>query len=228
MAKTTKAEPRYGVQSASRTAPPAASSRAAVLRGYVQSFGLAILLALVFRQFVIQAFRIPSASMEDTLLIGDFLFVNKFLYGAQFPFSDTRLPAIRLPRRGDIIVFRPPGVNTDYIKRCVAVAGDTIEVRAKQLFINGVAQQEPYTKHTRPLEPPGAGPRDYFGPHVVPHGHIFMMGDNRDNSNDSRYWLDEPLSRIKGKAMFIYFSVDTPRGYFPPHLRLRRIGRIIH
>jgi signal peptidase I len=197
-------------------------------RSYIQSLLLAVLLALVFRQFVLQAFRIPSQSMEKTLLVGDFLFVNKFLYGAQVPFTHLRLPKVRQPQRGDIIVFKSPADGRDFIKRCVAVAGDTVEVRAKTLYVNGKAQDESYVQHLAGLHPPGTDPRDFFGPRPVPAGHIFMMGDNRDNSADSRYWGSLPLGNIKGKAMFIYFSIDTQRGFFPPHLRLRRIGRIIH
>jgi len=197
-------------------------------RSYVNSFGFAILLALVFRQFVIQAFRIPSQSMEDTLLVGDFLFVNKFLYGAKLPFMETRLPRVRAPKRGDIIVFKSPQDGRDFIKRCVAVAGDTVEVRAKVLYLNGKPQTEPFVKHQPGLRPPGSDRRDYFGPFVVPPGNLFMMGDNRENSADSRYWGALPLGLVKGKAMFIYFSIDSPRGYFPPHLRWRRFGDIIH
>jgi signal peptidase I len=196
--------------------------------GYVQSFGIAILLALVFRQFILQAFRIPSQSMEDTLLVGDFLFVNKFLYGAQIPFTELRLPDIHGPRRGDIIVFRSPTDGRDFIKRCVAVAGDTVEVRAKTLYLNGRSQDEAYVRHKDgTVRPPGADRRDFFGPFVVPPGKIFMMGDNRDNSHDSRYWGPLDVRRVRGKAMFIYFSIDTQRGFFPPHLRLRRFGRLI-
>jgi signal peptidase I len=194
-----------------------------------QSFIVAILLALVFRQFVVQAFRIPSESMKDTLLVGDFLFVNKFLYGAKLPFMDTRLPHVRPPQRGDIIVFISPLDGRDFIKRCVAVAGDTIEVRAKELYLNGVLQEEPYVRHEDGNTlPRGAASRDFMAPYVVPSGHLFMMGDNRDNSHDSRFWGALPTRLVKGKALFIYFSIDTDRGYFPPHLRLRRFGRIIH
>ena len=207
---------------------PPQKKRAEIIRGYVQSFAVAIALALFFRQFVLQAFRIPSQSMESTLLVGDFLFVNKFLYGAQLPFSETRLPDVRPPRRGDIIVFKPPQENRDFIKRCVGVAGDTIEVRNKDLYVNGKLQVEPYVQHLdRHVQGPGSTNRDFFGPYVVPPGHLFMMGDNRDNSADSRFWGPEPISRVKGKAMFIYFSVDTSRGLIPPHVRLRRFGRII-
>jgi signal peptidase I len=208
--------------------PAQAPPRREGLRSYINSFGLAILLALVCRQFIIQAFRIPSSSMEDTLLIGDFLFVNKFLYGAKLPYMDARLPKVRDPKRGDIIVFISPVDGRDFIKRCVAVAGDTVEVRAKDLYINGVQQIEPYVKHEPGLRPMGVDRRDYFGPVVVPPGDLFMMGDNRDNSSDSRYWGPLPKRLVKGKALFIYFSVDTQKGLLPPHIRWRRFGRIIH
>jgi signal peptidase I len=175
-----------------------------------QSCVVAILLALVFRQFVVQAFRIPSESMKDTLLVGDFLFVNKFLYGAKLPFMDTRLPQVRPPRRGDIIVFISPLDGRDFIKRCVAVAGA-------------------YVRHEDDnMLPRGAANRDFMAPYVVPSGHLFMMGDNRDNSHDSRFWGALPIRLVKGKALFIYFSLDTERGFFPPHVRLRRFGRVIH
>lgn len=194
-----------------------------------QSFIIAILLALVFRQFVVQAFRIPSESMRDTLLVGDFLFVNKFLYGAKLPYMDARLPRVREPHRGDIIVFVSPLDGRDFIKRCVAVAGDTVEVRQKVLYLNGTPQDEPYVLIASPdVISPARAPRDFMSPYVVPDGHLFMMGDNRDNSHDSRFWGALPLRLIKGKALFIYFSVDTEQGFFPPHIRLRRFGRIIH
>jgi len=194
-----------------------------------QSFLIAILLALVFRQFVVQAFRIPSESMRDTLLVGDFLFVNKFLYGAKLPFMDTRLPRVRPPQRGDIIVFISPLDGRDFIKRCVAVAGDTVEMRNKVFYLNGKAQQESYVRHEdRNTLPPGTASRDFMAPYVVPPEHLFMMGDNRDNSHDSRFWGALPNRMVKGKALFIYFSIDTERGLVPPHIRLRRFGRIIH
>jgi signal peptidase I len=187
-------------------------------REYVEAVLIAVILALVFRQFVIQAFRIPSGSMEKTLLVGDFLFVNKFLYGAKLPWTDIRLPAVRQPQRGDIIVFKSPSDGRDFIKRCVAVAGDTLELRGTELYINGELQDEPYAQYVR------HGRRGVFGPIVVPEGHLFMMGDNRDNSQDSRVWGFLPLHMVKGKAMFIYFSVED---WFPPHLRLSRIGDIL-
>ena len=221
----TSSQDRPQADARSRVAPPAKSAA----RGYLESFGVAILLALVFRQFALQAFRIPSSSMEDTLLVGDFLFVNKFLYGAPVPFTQARLPKIREPKRGDIIVFKSPSDGRDFIKRCVAVAGDTLEVRNRRLYINGKEQIEPFVKHLDDAGAPVRGDvRFFYGPIVVPRGRLFMMGDNRENSSDSRYWGTLPLENIKGKAMFIYFSIDTQHGWIPPHLRLTRIGRLIH
>ncbi len=197
-------------------------------REYTEAIVMAVLMALFFRQFALQAFRIPSSSMEDTLLVGDFLFVNKFLYGAQVPFTDMRLPAVRDPKRGDVIVFRSPTDGRDFIKRCVAVAGDTVAIRGKTLYINGEEQIEPYAVHkSSQLQLPQHGKRDFMPERVIPDGHIFMMGDNRDNSSDSRYWGPLPIDHVKGKAMFIYFSIDTSNGWYRPSQRFTRIFDVI-
>jgi signal peptidase I len=179
-----------------------------VWREYLEAILVAVALALVIRTFAFQAFRIPSGSMEDTLLVGDYLFVTKFLYGAEIPFTGgARLPAIRQPERGDIIVFRfPEDPSQDYIKRCVGTPGDTIAVRDKILYVNGEAQVEPFTKHSDRRIRAGV---DTFGPVTVPEGKYFMMGDNRDNSRDSRMWGFLDHSLIRGKALFIYFSWDA-------------------
>jgi len=208
---------RDAARSGARSAAPARTKSRG--REYTEAVLIAVLMALVFRQFVVQAFRIPSGSMEKTLLVGDFLFVNKFLYGARIPWTEKRLPAIRQPQRGDIIVFKAPSDGRDFIKRCVAVAGDTLELRGTELYVNGVLQDEPFAQYQRT----GAH-RSVFGPVVVPEGNLFMMGDNRDNSQDSRYWGFLPLHMVKGKAMFIYFSVEK---WFPPHIRFSRIGDIL-
>jgi signal peptidase I len=190
-----------------------------ILREYTEIIVLAVGLALFVRTFFLQAFRIPSESMEDTLLVGDFLFANKLLYGPKLPFLDARLPAIRDPKPGDIIIFKYPGdPNVDYIKRCVAVEGQTVELVDSHLFVDGVMQDEEYTKYVF-----GPRPDRRFGPFTVPPDHIFMMGDNRDNSADSRAWgpLDKRL--VTGKAMFIYFSWN-PRAH---SIRFSRIGDVI-
>ncbi|MBI4552355.1 MAG: signal peptidase I [Candidatus Latescibacteria bacterium] len=192
---------------------PAASK--SVIREYAEALIIAGVAAFLIKTFFIQAFRIPSGSMEDTLLIGDFLLVNKFIYGARIPLSDVRLPAIREPKPGDIIVFQYPEDPTkDYIKRCIAVGGQTVEVRDKVVDVDGVKQPlPPLAKHIDPdLLSRAQGPRDDWGPVKIPAGTLFMMGDNRDNSKDSRFW--GPLDRrlVRGKALIIYMSWDEQPG----------------
>lgn len=198
---------------------PKRRRRKSIIREYTEIIVLAVALALFVRTFFVQAFRIPSESMEDTLLVGDFLFANKFLYGAKLPWVDVRVPGIRDPKPGDIIIFKYPGDHkTDYIKRCVAVEGQTVEMKGEKLFVDGVLQEEDFTKYVF-----GPRPDRTYGPFTVPEGHVFMMGDNRDNSADSRAWgpLDKKL--IMGKAMFIYFSWN-PSAHT---VRFSRIGDII-
>jgi signal peptidase I len=189
------------------------------LREYVEIVVTAVVLALIVRALIVQSYHIPSESMESTLLKGDFLFANKFLYGAKVPFVDWRLPKIRDPKPGDIVIFKFPGDRkTDYIKRCVAIEGQTVELKGTHLFINGVEKPEPYAQYLY-----GDIPRRDFGPYVVPPGHILCFGDNRDNSYDSRYWgpLDKKL--LRGKALFLYFSLDYKKHW----VRFARIGDLI-
>ncbi|MFH2048852.1 MAG: signal peptidase I [bacterium] len=169
---------------------------------------------------VVEAYMIPSASMEDTLLEGDFLIANKFVYGARLPLIDYRLPEINKPQAGDVVIFIFPGDRqTKYIKRCVAVGGDTVEVKEKQLYVNSkLIPDTEFAKHIdtdiygrqniQPRVSPNRNSRDNFGPYLVPENSYFMMGDNRDNSYDSRYWgvVDDDL--IIGKAMLIHWSWD--------------------
>ena len=189
------------------------------LREYTEIIVTAVVLALIVRALVIQSYHIPSESMENTLLKGDFLFASKFIYGAKVPFVNWRLPAIRQPEAGDIVIFKFPGdEKTDYIKRCVAVEGQKVEIRGTRLLIDGVEQQEDYAKFVY-----GDIPRRSYGPMEVPKGHIFVMGDNRDNSYDSRFWgpLDKKL--VRGNALFIYFSIDYDKRW----LRFKRVGDLI-
>jgi signal peptidase I len=302
-----------------------AEAKRSTWREYVESIGVAILIALLLRAFVVEAFKIPSASMIPTMQIGDFIFVNKFLYGVRVPFTDTKFLEVRAPRRGEVIVFKNPcQPERDFIKRIVAIEGDTIEVRCNRLMVNGERVPEQlvgttcsywnqedegsklwshatcshyretwggYTYSThhapgRPKEDRDRDPasRDYVaegshsfdfpeldlpadkqmpqcpfdlkqtdaqraaargelvrtplpadacGPrmhYVVPKGHVFMMGDNRSNSNDSRKWGPVPLANIKGKAMFIWLSLGEPERWGVGYLRPRweRIGNFVH
>jgi signal peptidase I len=197
-----------------------------IVREYVEAALWALVLTLFLRAFVIQAFRIPSESMRDTLLIGDFLFVNKFEYGPKIPFTNVRLPGLRDPRPGDVIVFQfPQDPSKDFIKRAVATGGQTVEVRNKQLYVNGKSRKEPYAIHTDPsVRPGGFDSRDNYGPFTVPADELFMMGDNRDNSNDSRFWGPLKMDLVKGRAMFLYWSWDRERNW----PRWNRLFNVIH
>ena len=180
----------------------------------------AVVMALVIKTSIVEAYKIPSQSMEDTLLVGDFLLANKFIYGSRLPLVNWRLPAISEPRTGDIVIFIYPvdGV-TKYIKRCVATAGDTVEVKDKLLYINGKHFPDPELSKfidttpdghlvVQPRRPGGVNSRDNFGPFIVPRHHYFMMGDNRDNSYDSRYWGAVHKDMILGEAILVHWSWD--------------------
>lgn len=186
-------------------------SALSVVKEYIESFAIALIFALIVKCSVVEAYKIPSGSMEDTLLIGDFLLANKFIYGAKLPipFTNIHLPALRQPKPGDIVIFKyPRNPKVNYIKRCVAVEGQTVEIRDKVLYIDGKRFPDPHlSKYTdRNTRPQGRDPRDNFGPYKVPKGHLFMMGDNRDNSADSRYWGTLPRELVLGKAMIIHWS----------------------
>ncbi|NPV13971.1 signal peptidase I [candidate division WOR-3 bacterium] len=254
-----------------------------------------IIAVLLIRSFLVEAFMVPTGSMEDTILVGDFMLVNKFVYGVKIPFTDRTLIPVSSPKRGDIVIFRFP-VDPDmpvdslhpnryarifpswlpllplfwdkqtnfftwytprnFVKRCVAVAGDTVEVRNKELFINGKKVVAPYAVHkfyyTLPPLPQELKPdfqhlwenrsfyrselspyvRDNFGPVVVPEGHIFAMGDNRDNSEDSRFWGPLPLRYLRGKPLVLYFSSSAAPNIAriiisPWAIRFNRIGRLV-
>lgn len=178
--------------------------------GYLKALFWAVLLAFFVKASLAEAYRVPSSSMEDTLLIGDFVLSNKVIFGGRIPFTGWRLPDIRHPQQGDIITFKWPGDRkTDYVKRCVAVAGQVVEVRDKILYVDGKVFLDPaYAKYIGQGRPFDKGDRrDNFGPFTVPPGTIFAMGDNRDNSYDSRYWGPVPLDLVEGKVMAIQWSI---------------------
>lgn len=197
------------------------------IREWSEALVVALVLALIIRTFVIQAFKIPSGSMEDTLLVGDHLLVNKFVYGMQVPFSDRRFFEMRDPQRGDVIVFEFPEdqdkswlERRDFIKRVVGVPGDRVEVLNKQVLVNGEPYVIPQEVHK---ESNLVNSRDNLGPVTVPPGKYFVMGDNRDRSFDSRFWGFVPEENIKGLAFIKYWSWDSQE-HWP---RWNRIGRPI-
>jgi signal peptidase I len=200
------------------------NNKKGLIREYAEAIITALILALVIRAYVIQAFKIPSGSMIPTLLIGDHILVNKFIYGTKIPFTDRQILVFKKPERGDIIVFKyPENPKKDFIKRVIGTGGDVIEERNKTVYVDRKALIEPYVQHTDSIIKPGGNdPRDNFGPLIVPRGKVFVMGDNRDQSYDSRYWGFVDLKEIKGKALIIYWSWD-------PHnwVRFGRIGSLL-
>ena len=187
-----------------------AGNRKAVIKEWVESIVVAFVLAMIIRAFVVQAFKIPTGSMRPTLLEGDVILVNKFLYGAKIPFTDFRLPKVRLPQRGDVVVFiYPENPKKDFIKRLVGLPGDTVEIKSGTLYIND-----------KPLLDSTFSQRYYYnrGPFaqegqktVVPQGHYFVLGDNSASSQDGRYWGFVPFKNMLGKALVIYWPPQRIR-----------------
>jgi signal peptidase I len=220
---------------------------------WIRAAAWAIGIWLLLSTFLVQAYFIPSPSMETTLMVGDVLFVNKFLFGAKIPFINAHLPALRQPRRGDIVVFISPIEDSILVKRLIGVPGDTLQMKAGALYRNGKALEEPYAQSTAPefsldgdsvtrgqmraLQLPhyiGPDPAHYlpdvhdWGPIVVPHDSLWMMGDNRDQSRDSRYWGFTPRRNVRGTPIIIYYSWDAG-SYRPlPFFTATRWGRIFH
>ncbi len=195
------------------------------LRENIEAIIVAIILALFIRTFVVQAFKIPSGSMKDTLLIGDHILVNKFIYGIKAPFLRKTVIPIKDPKPGDIIVFEfPEDPSKDFIKRVIGTPGDVIEIRNKKLFVNGVRFENGhgvYKDHK--IYPATVQPRDNLGPITVPPGKLFVMGDNRDFSYDSRFWGFVDLVAVKGKAFIIYWSWDKDNF----GVRWNRLGHLL-
>lgn len=202
-------------------------------REYAEAIIIALLLALFIRTFIIQAFKIPSGSMEKTLLIGDHILVSKFSYGThipnEIPFINARLfddivLFSSVPERGDIIVFKFPKDETrDFIKRVIGLPGDLLEVRRQKVYINNKLYEDPHARHTESPADSPLVPRDDFGPILVPDGHVFVMGDNRENSQDSRYWGYLDINKIRGKALMIYWSWNQIESW----VRFERFGKIL-
>lgn len=196
-----------------------------LFREYLEAAIIALFLALFIRAFVIQAFKIPSGSMKPTLLIGDHILVNKFIYGIKIPFTDRHIIQSTKPKRGDVVVFKwPRDESKDFIKRVIGIEGDKIEIKNDVLYVNGESVKTEYVGKYRDKNIPIANKylellgksnhyildeyikHENYGPVIVPENSIFVMGDNRDNSHDSRYWHFVSLSKLKGKAIIIYWS----------------------
>ncbi|MGA2527293.1 MAG: signal peptidase I [Smithellaceae bacterium] len=200
--------------------------RKSKVQEYIEAIIIAILIALVIRTFVIQAFKIPSRSMVPTLLIGDQILVNKFIYGVKIPYLRKTIIPVTNPEKGDIVVFIYPNDRSkDFIKRVIGIAGDKIEIKNKRIFINDKEYSDSYGVYSDNLIYPGViQPRDNFGPVTVPQNSLFVMGDNRDESSDSRYWGFVDIKDVEGKAFIIYWSWNREDN----NLRWRRLGSLLH
>ena len=190
------------------------ATRKSVFREYFESLVMAVGLALFVRTFVFQAFKIPTGSMEPNLLVGDHLIVNKAVFSPSATGLERAIMPRRDIRRGEVVVFKfPKDPSRDFIKRVIGLPGDQIELRRKKVYVNGQALDEPYAHFITPLSPESdrrsSDLREEYGPVTVPSAQYFVMGDNRDNSEDSRFWGFLPASYVKGKALFIYFSVGN-------------------
>jgi len=196
-----------------------------VLRENIEAIIVAIILALFIRTFIVQAFKIPSGSMKETLQIGDHILVNKFIYGVKIPFLRTTIIEVKNPKRNDIVVFKfPEDPGKDFIKRVIGVAGDVVEHRDKKVYVNNEPVDDIFGMYTDPHIFPGSfQPRDNFGPVTVPPGSLFVMGDNRDHSYDSRWWGYVNLKAVQGKAFMIYWSWDKDNF----GVRWDRIGKML-
>jgi len=215
----------------------AAEYRKSTIREYFESICVAVILALFVRTFVVQAFKIPTGSMENNLLIGDHLLVNKFVFAPTLHSWESKLLPIDPIRRGDILVFKyPEEPDRDFIKRVIGLPGETLELRNKKVYINGKPLEESYVRFLYPASDSKPGDADFtsfdvrenYGPVTVPPDHYFMMGDNRDNSQDSRYWGFMPRDYVKGKALFVYFSFGEEQPGLFSNVRWSRMFHQIH
>jgi len=204
------------------------------IKDYIEPIAFAILIALFIRAFIVQAFKIPSSSMEPTLLVGDHLLVNKFIYGIRIPYSDKifgkskKFFEWKKPQRGDVIVFIfPKDRSKDFIKRVIGTEGEKVTILHNKIYINDKLIDDPWGHFTRPR----SSIEDY-GPVKVPEGSLFVMGDNRDNSQDSRFWGFVNINEVKGKAFIIYFSAPNMLNVLLPwtwdDIMWKRVGKLIH
>ena len=200
------------------------------VKDYLEPILIAILIALFIRAFVVQAFKIPSGSMEPTLLVGDYLLVNKFIYGIRIPYTSVKFLQFKKPQRGDVIVFIfPRDPSKDFIKRVIGTEGEKVEIIHSKIYINDRLMDDPWGRFVMDDIPRSFLQRmENFGPVVVPKDSLFVLGDNRDNSEDSRFWGFLNVNAVLGKAFIIYFSWDWNAENFVDKVRGSRIGKWIH
>ena len=200
-----------------------------VIKEYLEPIAIAILIALFIRTFVVQAFKIPSSSMEPTLQVGDHLLVNKFIYGIKFPFIGKKYFQFKKPQRGDIIVFiYPKDRSKDFIKRVIGTEGEKVQIVHNKIYINNQLIEDPWGRYDeRAPSSKYLQPMEIFGPVTVPVSSVFVLGDNRDNSQDSRFWGFVNVNEVKGKALIIYFSWDRYAQNILDKVRWVRFGKLI-
>ena len=200
------------------------------IKEYLEPIVIAVLIALFIRTFIVQAFKIPSSSMEPTLQVGDHILVNKFIYGIKIPFTEIKPFQFKKPKRGDIIVFiYPRDHSKDFIKRVIGMEGEKVEIIRNKIYINDKLINDPWGQYNekshwiRYLQP-----MERYGPEIVPKNSLFVLGDNRDNSQDSRFWGFVNINSVKGKAFIIYFSLDWYAQSLLDKIRWVRLGKLIH
>lgn len=199
------------------------------IKEYLEPIVIAILIALFIRAFIVQAFKIPSSSMEPTLQVGDHILVNKFIYGIKIPFVDTKYFKLKSPQRGDIIVFiYPKDRSKDFIKRVVATEGESVEIIRNKIYINDKLLDDPWGHYEKGSWLKYLQPMEHYGPTVIPKDSLFVLGDNRDNSQDSRFWGFVNVNAVRGKAFIIYFSWDQNAENLLEKIRWVRFGKLIH
>jgi len=200
------------------------------VKEYVEPIVIAILIALFIRAFVVQAFKIPSSSMEPTLLVGDHILVNKFIYGIRIPYTNIKLFEWNKPKRGDVIVFiYPRDESKDFIKRVIGTEGEKVDIVRNKILINEKEIDDPWGVYIdRPDWTRFPGSSGKYEHVTVPKDHLFVLGDNRDNSQDSRYWGFVNLKAVKGKAFIIYFSWNSNSDDLLGKIRWSRFGKLIH
>jgi signal peptidase I len=199
------------------------------IKEYLEPIVIAVLIALFIRAFIVQAFKIPSSSMEPTLLVGDHIFVNKFIYGVKIPFTEKKYFQFNKPKRGDVIVFIfPKDRSKDFIKRVIGTEGEKVEINRNKIYINDKLINDPWGHYDEKTAWINLQSADKYGPEIVPKNSLFVLGDNRDNSQDSRFWGFVNVNAVKGNAFIIYFSLDWFAQNMMDKIRWIRLGKLIH